>query len=349
MESDFIPTDIREAAKNHLLQLRETNNKITDQLIRLLTELEQETIEAVVYKGPALSQLIYGDTGLRVYRDLDFLISKNEIPATMRVLDKLGYRTRDYGIEMTPLRTKSNYDVAGEEILFGGEVPVEPHWSFTPSFLAIDLDYSNILARRRYLRMKDKTVATLSSEDGLLALLLHGTKERWRKLKWVSDIADYVRASQAMNWDLFLQLAADAGLKRMVLAGLSLTDQLMPIPIPQNVRSQIAADHKIRGLNQKALRQLFDPNRKDRRGYQFSPYIWGLRERTSDRVHYLHKLLTTPRMDHYQWIQLPDSLFSGYYLVKIVYDYLLAPLRALYKTIHKRPSSQILSGDKETK
>jgi len=40
--------------------------------------LEENGIEALTFKGPALAQMAYGDTSLRHYSDLDILIRKEQ-------------------------------------------------------------------------------------------------------------------------------------------------------------------------------------------------------------------------------------------------------------------------------
>jgi hypothetical protein len=57
-----------------------------------------------------------------------------------------------------------------------------------------------------------------------------------------------------------------------------------------------------------------------------SRYYWEMRERPGDRVRCVWRTLTTPRFQHYRMIRLPDALFPGYVVVKVVHDYVLLPL-----------------------
>ena len=46
------------------------------ELIRIMKLLEKNDIKALAFKGPVLSQMVYGDITLRQYVDLDVLIRK---------------------------------------------------------------------------------------------------------------------------------------------------------------------------------------------------------------------------------------------------------------------------------
>jgi hypothetical protein len=56
-----------------------------------------------------------------------------------------------------------------------------------------------------------------------------------------------------------------------------------------------------------------------------------MREHPRDRLRCLWRTLTTPRFQHYGMIRLPDPLFGGYVVVKLVHDYVLLPLWWLVK------------------
>src|SRR5271166_6866436 len=64
----------------------------TSELARIMQHFEHRQLRAVPYKGPVLSQSIYGDPGRRSFSDLDFLISAADFARAKRALAKIGYR-----------------------------------------------------------------------------------------------------------------------------------------------------------------------------------------------------------------------------------------------------------------
>ena len=50
-----------------------------EELVRLLSLLEEQGIPAVPYKGPTLAQRLYGDLALREFGDLDIMILERDV------------------------------------------------------------------------------------------------------------------------------------------------------------------------------------------------------------------------------------------------------------------------------
>jgi hypothetical protein len=90
--ADFMPEE-------SLAELRQLNTHIVMQnmymsaeLVRILALLNKNGIQALAFKGPALSQLAYGDIALRQYVDLDILIRKQDIAKSIALLVQDGYQ-----------------------------------------------------------------------------------------------------------------------------------------------------------------------------------------------------------------------------------------------------------------
>ena len=52
--------------------------ELTRELARIMACLENHSVDAIPYKGPALAQAIYGDVAMRQFSDLDILIRVSE-------------------------------------------------------------------------------------------------------------------------------------------------------------------------------------------------------------------------------------------------------------------------------
>src|SRR5438874_6236221 len=92
---DSIPGDIQDAFHAIVDATSRANRALFDELARLLDALAKHGIEAIPFKGPLLAIQVFGDLGLREFRDLDFLVHDEDLANTIAILGSLGYpRTR---------------------------------------------------------------------------------------------------------------------------------------------------------------------------------------------------------------------------------------------------------------
>jgi hypothetical protein len=117
----------------------------------------------------------------------------------------------------------------------------------------------------------------------------------------------------------------------MLLLGLGLARDLFSSTLPVAVSSAIEHDRTCLRLLEQSKVHLFGPAADLSSVNLVSLYHLGSRERVGDRVRYIWRTVTTPRVIHYRMVRLPDALFFGYVAVKIVHDYLLLPMWNLGK------------------
>src|SRR6185369_7373816 len=104
---------------------------LSGQLVRLIRRFRSEGIRVLAFKGPLLSDLLYGDVSLRRAGDLDLLIERHNYEKTKMVLESMGYR-------MTPeliARQAASHLASHCEIQFvkdQGFSVVDLHWELAP-------------------------------------------------------------------------------------------------------------------------------------------------------------------------------------------------------------------------
>ncbi|NIB40157.1 nucleotidyltransferase family protein [Pseudomaricurvus alkylphenolicus] len=333
--SDCVPGDILEASRTHLEQQQAGNEALFVQLVSILEHLSNAGIPAVPFKGPTLALNAYGALNLRSFRDLDFLILQAQTQPCLDQLKKLGY-THDW--ELTPRQWKSFLQYAGEEILFGPGLPIEPHWHFAPRTVAYDLDYSAIWSRVKPVTISGKELLSLTPEDELMAVCLHGSKERWTKLKWVADVAAYVHSHPDLDWSILRQRAQAQGVARATLLGLGLAHRLLSASLPQHAQRWLNNDREAQRLTDQITTRYFEGDEAERSIYDFNHLHWRMRERARDRWRYLLRTLLQPRVQHFNSIAIPDALFVLYIPYKLLHDYLALPLWQWLKALKHRQS-----------
>ena len=323
--ANSIPPEFANAARVFWEGQRKRNLFLAAELVRILTALEKRGIAAIPFKGPVLTHIAYGDLGLRSFADLDFLIQERDILGCLEVLRELDYDNDNGGI---PEWTNAFQKYAGQDLFRRKDrrVAVEPHWTFAQWTMAVAIDYPGIWQRAERINFAGTQVLNLSTEDLVTILCVHGSKELWSRLQWICDVAEVLRVHPSVDWDAMFERARSQGCLRMLLLGLTLANRLSGAMLPVQAEALLAADRTVVHLAGYVEQSLFSKNYAVPSVYQISRFRLLMRDRLKDKISYLFRTMTTPRLQHFSMIPLPRSLFFGYYPVKLFHDYLLLPL-----------------------
>ena len=181
-----VPEKILIAAEEHQNMVRSRNQQFAKQLVSVVSKLSEENIDVIPFKGIILCQKIYGDLALRSFSDQDFLIRKQVRDKTLIKLNELGY-SHDQGL--SDKQQHAYYEYGGQDILFGEGAPLEPHWTFSPTTFSLMIDYDAWWQRSSADVFNGVKIRTFQTEDEFILLCIHGSKEKWTKLKWLADLA----------------------------------------------------------------------------------------------------------------------------------------------------------------
>jgi hypothetical protein len=286
---------------------------LTNELLKLMNLLEAEDIQAVPFKGPALAMCAYGDVGLRQFVDLDLLVHKPEVRAIRKLLVDRGFKPKfklTTAQEEALLRYDYVYDFGlGEP----SELWVEIHWGIVARYFCFDLDFDRLWDRLRPVAIGNRQLATLSPEDLLLILCVHGSRHLWNRLGWICDIGCLLESHADIDWQRLLTDATALGSRRMLSLGLLLASELLGTAIPDEVRQIAKTDRELRRLLDYLQEQLF-AERKNRPGI-FAKALLHLRmrERRSDRVKSFARFVANSTVYDWLFLPLPGWLFFLYY------------------------------------
>lgn len=171
------------------------NKMILQEFEACINSFNKNTIRAIAFKGPALSQELYQNPGSRQYSDLDFFIPQYQIKKSMRVLEGLGYYKSEYseGFEERFLIKFSNVIVLKHE---KNGVEIELHWQpFSETLSKYNKAIGNVFEHSQNINVNSTRVAVLDVETNLKYLLLHGHKHQWFRLGWLFDFMQLVEKS----------------------------------------------------------------------------------------------------------------------------------------------------------
>lgn len=288
---------------------------LTAELCRILQTFEAAGIEAVPYKGPALAVYAYGKVHLRRFVDLDILVRKADVLRAKELLTAGGFVCSTPWTEAQQallLSTQHNLSLSREE----GRLVVELHWEVASNLFASSLQAEELWGRLETMRLNGIAVKSLSAEDLLLSLCVHGSKHYWERLAWICDVAELVKARPELNWSVLLERAASTGNDRMLFLGLYLANGLLDAPLPEHVKSKLVAARMVGPLATEVSKRLFrDDGQTSVSINQSFRFNWMLRQGWRSRLRYCHLLLQPTDAD-IQTVRLPRPLRFIYYLVR---------------------------------
>jgi hypothetical protein len=300
------------------------NLSLTGELLKLLRLFTEASIRALPLKGPVLGLAAYGDLSLRCFGDLDILVAREEILKAKELLVRRGYEPAlqlNSDEERIYVQTHHDYKFTRGN----NEAVVEIQWGITQWSFAFPLEFDQIWQRREQTVLAGAAVLTISSEDLLLALCVHGAKHRWERLKWICDIAELVGVDRdRICWNRLTARARALGGERMLLLGLFLAHDLLDASLPSEVLKSLERDSQIKSLSARISETLFGRRLdSDELGDERPFFYWRVRERLEDKLaiarryfpEYFLRMLVPNAKDR-AFIQLPAFLSVGYYLVR---------------------------------
>ena len=231
--TDFSPTVLRERHGLSTYQIdkltgrKESAGRFEDKIvalekvaefIRITDALNSESIEFIPLKGPVLSYSLYGDATVREYCDLDLLVDLPFVHKTIELLIRLGYAP--VGYQLPPSQIGQKIVIAHlHHVLFTHRMHnlrVELHWRLfqTPpvNFRKLDKLVGGNLSE---ITFADRSFTVFSKELEFLYLVMHGSLHYWRRLKWLTDINEYLMVYK-IDWKKFRAMAAELRASRLI-------------------------------------------------------------------------------------------------------------------------------------
>ena len=322
VEPDSISTDIITLFKQSNLSIAQRNMLMSAELLQLMQMFEENSIDAMAFKGPVLGEMAYGSINLRQYGDLDILIKKESIEETISLLEERGYISE---IELDKNSLETFYNCVNVIGLHRGSIRVEIHWELLSTNYAIDWEEERLWGEIETITINHKPIKMLSFENHILYLCAHGSKHLFERLEWICDIDRAIRAQDNVNWEHLVLEAKSLGIERMLLFGLHLSQQFFNLSLPKEIIQKIDNDQDIESLTSKVI-DLHYSEKNTTKSYSTFWLLWQMRENFSDRLRFAYRGLFAPKFDDFKFIQLPKQLTFLYPLIR--------PYRLITKYFH---------------
>jgi hypothetical protein len=313
--SELVPKETLDFLCDHFRKNTARNLVLSNDLLSFLKALKDRGVSAMPYKGPSLAVSVYGNVGLRQFGDLDILVRKADVAVATEVLIKEGFKAH-FKISEKQLAMFIRLGYVRLLKRDMGRQTVELHWAIAPRFFGFHLDIEMLWQTLVTVDLLGEQILAPPPEALLLILCVHGAKDAWERLEWVSGVADLIRKETRLDWDGVLDLAEKTHSTRMLKVGLILATFLLKAPVPSRILSEFEKDDSLRRFAMTFIAPLTNAE----------PMTWTAIERVRSQIRFKDDLLqrfrfclrlglTTTPVD-WAVLPLPQSLRFMYFLVR---------------------------------
>jgi hypothetical protein len=238
--AEEVPPSILERLKTGYLRSLARNLRIASELAPFLRAAREARRKVVLTKGLRLASTVYPDAGLRPFWDVDLVASPADWPALRAILDSQGFRETSGGTAPPTDRPASSHNWAYSPYFRRGDLFLEFHFNALglhfPAPPAAEDGLSSIA-----LAAVGAEATVFSAELELCYLCVHAQQHSYRRLIWLTDIAQMADAA-AISWDKVAEISAAYKITAPVFYGLNLATRLWPGTVAPQVLAKPRPD-----------------------------------------------------------------------------------------------------------
>jgi hypothetical protein len=279
-------------------------------LLEVMDALVAQRIPVIPLKGPVLASVVYPSLSLREVTDLDILLRARDMPRARSLLANRGYQPGSIlsgVLKRAYLQSECSTDFVHEDT---GRI-VEIHWELMPKYFPFPIMKFALQDHLNYVQVSGRVIPSFTPEVTLLYLCLHGMKHRWERLKWLCDVAELLRVQPDLDWTHVLDLAARLRGERPLLLGISLVNDLLGAPLPDEILLRARTDRTVASLAARVCERLF----REHDGPPGEDALFHLQALESPwhRIRYVLHWALIPTKDDWDPLPLPRSVSFLYY------------------------------------
>lgn len=229
--------------------------------LQLIDQLGTAGIEAVLLKGPLLSDQLYGDLAIRHSRDIDILVGWEAFAEAIAVLEGLGFTLKERPPAAESWRIDPWRMMAKDVTLYDPQsgLLIELHHRLTsPAALLPGLDMA---AAREHRKLGGRDLRIFPREDLFVYLCVHGSTSFWHRLKWLADIHALIEGLEPEAIERLQAHSERLGTERCSALALLLVRDLWMRDLPQSLNDMLRTDHALSGLLKTSRRRLLGGER----------------------------------------------------------------------------------------
>lgn len=226
-----------EELRQECLDITVSNLINTQETIRITRILEENQIAVYSYKGCTWAEWLYGNLGRREFGDIDILVEADKCQAALELVSKAGYSpdpyrlyllNRNLSVKKAFLRTDYHIPMQRKVLKSTLEFTLEIHWKVAYPRLDFHFPSDEWSAFGAFQKIQNNHLRSFSNEYQFLLLLMHhGGKERWSKLKYLTELKAYLdRYGSVTDWQSVTEMARSKGMLKLFRHSLGLLKSL---------------------------------------------------------------------------------------------------------------------------
>lgn len=202
----FPQSQLSKDSQQYCRDLAFRNLKVYGEMLRLVQAAKQQNLLWLPWKGPALALELFGDTALRSFNDLDFLVSLDELDVSVELMLSLGYQLsppHQYYPQRLPLDSRCSWEFCHPQSGLNVELTIK--------LIPLSSTHQQLREMLQRSQNVNNPYHRLCPEDLLLSLCVHGSKHAWERPAWVIDIFCLILKVPELHWETVLARAKKYG------------------------------------------------------------------------------------------------------------------------------------------
>jgi hypothetical protein len=186
------------------------------------------------------------------------------------------------------------------------------HWDLKPPSFVFKLSADEVMSRLQSVSLARIPVETFGAEDLVLYQAMHGAKHLWRRLEWITCMAESLRAMPEVNWDTIVARAKSAHGTRIVSLGLRLVEEFSNVHLPSDVLAALDSGGVMRQTATNIREHILSTSGPVN-SIETNLYNLQVMDRKRDAMHAALHAIFVPTLTDWQALALPESMHSLYY------------------------------------
>jgi hypothetical protein len=247
---------------------------------------------------------------LRWFGDLDVLVEASSIPRALKLLETASFEP------ITPVTGRQLHHLirVGHDIALRGKgLPVELQWAIGSRAHVVPRGVGGLIQRSTIVDVAGRSLPSLSANDQVLVLAVHGSIHLWSRLAWVSD---FVASTRLDGIDLngCLHVAEGIRCRKMLLLAVAVAESVLAVRVDERACEMARVEPDVQALTGRVRSSLLAPD---------GPDLGRAPSRVFARVHLADsrregingavRALVTPTEADWSRLSLPDAAFGLYY------------------------------------
>ena len=334
--SDEVPATHLATIRQESIENCQSVLTLLGRLTELLQLFNQHNLPVLVFKGPVLAHIAYGDNSFRQAGDVDVLVSREHFDRAKQLLESLGY-------QMIPSLTPSQQNA---HLKFHCEIPfvrdnwftvIDLHWALAPKAFPFALKTEDVFMRAREMSLGGQAFSTFGVEDLILFQCMHGAKHYWSRLEWITSLSELIQREEKIDWNQLVQLARRTHSLKPLALGLDLVVELSDAEIPFSMPEMEA----MRPVADQMLATIFTDHKSQYSSLRAIGKNFQILDRKRDVVASMLRVVFVPTLSDWQRLSLPAALQPLYYIyrpLRLLQAYASSVLRRLFRGASSQPT-----------